>query len=190
MIKKKDFFSILFASLIMLATIATPVGAIGENAQDGRDENKPTTQQINQPEDAGTGRLADAKLKICQGKEQKIKNIFTNTNQLGQGQLNLFDNIIAKVERFYEDKGLQIENYDTMLGQVKAARTAAQTAMNNAAQIANEFSCDSDDPKGSATQFRTQVQEQIKQLKTLRVEIKSLISAIKEAMPAEETSEE
>lgn len=187
----KKILSFMAVAVFAMAFIAPTVGAVSDNAG-GTNNNSSDVSQGNQSENAQSGKLDSDKLQVCQGKEQKIKNMFENTNQLGQGQLNLFENIANKVQNFYETNKTQltVENYDSLVAEMTATRTAAQTAMQTATRLASEFGCDSDDPKGTVNEYKAQIQTQMQELKNYRTTIKNLVSAIKASVEADNASEE
>jgi hypothetical protein len=186
---KKSIISIFVAGFIALAALAVPVGAVSENARTYNvDENRSTQQQADRTDNPGTGRLEEAMLRACQAREARIKNMLSNTNQLGQGQLNLFDNVTHRVKAYYENNSLTAENYDELVSQIEQYRFAARSSLIDAVSISDQFGCDTEDPKGTANQFRSMVQTQIQALKDYRTSIKNLISAVRDA--AIETSEE
>lgn len=189
MTKNKNFLNILIASFIIITAIATPVGAISDSTQTNND-NSQSKQISNQPEDAGTKRLDKAKLQICEAKEAKIKKMISNTNQLGQGQLNLFDNIAKKVKTFYEEKNLKIDNYDELVSQMEGYRQLANNAIQSTIATSSQFGCNTEDPKGTANQYKLSVQAQIKELKDYRSSIKNLVTSIQNSLTSQETSEE
>lgn len=75
--------------------------------------------------------------------------------------------------------GKTIANYDSLVADIQAKKSAVQTALSIAQNDANSFSCTGDDPKGQLTQFRKDMQAVKKALKEYRTSIKNLIVAVR-----------
>lgn len=173
--------AIALSGLLIVPAYAISENAGGTNSQSEQSNQGSQSDQSNQSESAGSGKLDDNKKKICQQNEVRMQNMFTNMNQLGEGQLNLFDKIAERLRAYYTDSGLSIENYQELVDQVEQLRLEAQAAVQATVQTSSQFGCDKDDPKGTASQYKVQIKTQMEALKEYRVAIKNLLSAIQTA---------
>lgn len=138
-------------------------------------------------------KLTEAKLKICQNKEAAIQKRNDQLTKTTENMLTKFDSIATRVETYYTGKavasGKTISNYDALLAEITAKRSAVQTDLDKATADALAFNCTSDSPKGQLTQFRTDMQGVKQGLKEYRTSIKNLIVAIRSVTgTAESTS--
>lgn len=128
-------------------------------------------------------RLTDAKLKSCQAKQNAIKKRSDQLVKMTNNMLDKFDKIATRVETYYTDvvvpSGKTVSNYDALLADIAAKKTAVQTALTKAQTDAQAFDCTGSDPKGQLTQFREDMQSVKKALKDYRTAIKNLIVAVR-----------
>ncbi len=127
-------------------------------------------------------KLDDAKLKMCQGKENGIKQRSSHLTQLVTTMEENFDRIEKRVEDYYNSKvvpsGKTVSNYTSLVSDIQTNKAAVSTALTKAQADATAFSCSSDDPKGQLTQFRVDMQAVKEALKDYRTSIKNLIVAV------------
>ncbi len=134
------------------------------------------------PSQAGNGqaKLAAAQLKSCQNREAAINTIMTRIQTRAQNQLNLFGTIANRVEAFYTKSGKTLSNYSTLVAQVNAAQTQAQTDFSSLKSDSN-FSCSSSDPKGMVLAFQGYLKLEISDLQNFRTSVKNLIVGVASA---------
>lgn len=128
-------------------------------------------------------RLTEAKLRACQAREDAIKKRATRLAQLAANMESRFDKHAQRVEEYYTSKvvpsGKTVANYDSLVADIQAKKTAVATALSTAQNDANNFSCEGTDPKGQLTQFRKDMQAVKRALKDYRTSIKNLIVAVR-----------
>lgn len=179
--KRFQAFKIFLLGGITCLALASPALAVNNNGGTNGQSDSSNNQSDNSNQSDETGKLEDSKKQICEQNENRIQSMFTNMNQLGEGQLNLFSNVSEKVQRFYTDNKLNVENYDQLLEQINATKEAAQLAIQVTVRTSSQFGCDQDDPKGTANQYKVQVKTQVQALKDYRTAVKNLISAVQTA---------
>jgi len=194
MVRKTQIINIVVIGIVLSFLFAVPVFGKSDNAG-GTDNSGNTSQGSNSSgqstqsgqtnsngsQSSGSAKLDDAKKKVCQQNENRMMNMFTNMNQLGQGQLDLFNGIAERAQTYYTQNNLSVNNYDQLVKEVQRTRTAAENTIQTATQTSSQFGCDKDDPKGVAGQYKVQVKTQVQALKEYRTAIKNLISAIEAA---------
>jgi len=124
-------------------------------------------------------RAAEAKLKACQNREKTITNIMSRLAERGQKQLNLFTTIAERTEAFYTAKGKPLVNYDALVADVTAKKTAAQTAIDTIKSTSTTFTCDGTDPKGVVSSFKNSLKAETAALKEYKSAVKNLIVGVK-----------
>lgn len=124
-------------------------------------------------------RLENAKLKTCESHEQVIKNIMARISDRGQKHLDLFTTIADRTEKFYEDKGKVLSNYEQLVADVAAKKAAAQAAVNKFKSEGTAFNCNGENPKGVVTGFKDNHQSGVEALKAYRTAVKNLIVGVK-----------
>ena len=132
--------------------------------------------------------LDAAKLKVCQAREKGITTTMTNLNTRGTEHLAVFTKIADRVEAFYTSKGKTVANYDTLVADVNAKKSAAETAIANAKASGTTFSCTDSNPGMAAQQFKDAHASVVKALQDYRTAIKNLIVAVKSVQSDANTS--
>lgn len=172
--------AVFAVALLLPATLAVRnVGAHGDAGVDDHQEATQTAAQENR--EAARGRLDDARLKACENRQKVIVNIMARLSDRGQKQLELFTEIAERTQQFYASTGRNAANYDALVADVAAKRTAAQAAVSTVTDAGAKFACDAEDPKGIATAFRDSLKAEIDALKAYKTAVKNLIVGVKSA---------
>jgi len=124
-------------------------------------------------------KLLDARLKACQQREKAIGNIMLRMSNRGTKQLAVFTKISDRVQAFYTEKGLTLDNYDVLVAEVNAKKIEAEAFVATVKESAPTFKCDGTDPRGAANSFKENLKAQNTSLKSYRTAIKNLIVAIR-----------
>jgi hypothetical protein len=170
--------------ILSFVLLAVPSFAIGKpNALTGRPSGLPTRAQ---------NRLAEAKLRSCQARENAITKRMTRLIALVTTMESKFDAITQRVEDYYTSKvvpsGKTVADYDALVTGIQTKKSDVQTALTSAQTNADDFSCTSDDPKGLLIQFREDMQAVKGALKDYRTAIKNLIVAVHSVTGATESA--
>lgn len=190
----------LSSFVLLLTASATPAVAIGQGsdsagsggsqtAQAGQPDFAPQSNQSEQAQGASNGRLDEARKKVCEQNQNRIQNSFQNINNRSESQLGVMKKIANRVQAFAEDKNSKPANYDKLVAEVNRTRTEAQNAVQASVQTSSQFGCDSDDPKGTASQYKVQVKAHIAAMKEYKNAINNLITAVKTAAGAADGQE-
>ncbi len=136
-------------------------------------------------------RLEGRKLELCRNREQRIQTIFANTANRSQGHYDQISNAYNRVENFYVSKELNIENYETLKSEIDANKEQASLAVGEIKDQKPQFSCNSDNPKAQAEEYKALVKNKISTLVSYRDSVRKLIDAIKTSLvTTEEASNE
>ena len=168
---RTSLYAVFLTTFALLSTLATPVLAL----------SKP----LDVPAQAATNQahLADAKLRSCQAKEDAIKKRASRLTQLATTMEGNFDKHAQRVEDYYTSKvvpsGKTVANYDSLVADIQAKKSAVASALTTAQNDATNFSCTGADPKSQLTQFRKDMQAVKRALKDYRTSIKNLIVAVR-----------
>lgn len=127
-------------------------------------------------------RLSEVRLKVCQQKENNIKNRASHLEQLVNNMELKFDEITQRVETYYTNKvaanGKTVSNYNTLVANIQTEKTTVATALAKAKNDVSGFTCTGDNPKGQLTLYRQDMQTVKQALKSYRTAIKNLIVAV------------
>lgn len=170
----------MFGLVLSMPAVTQAMPVHAEEMQTSAEERQ-TTARANAEERkaAAQTRLADAKLKVCQNREKAITNIMTRLGDRGQKQVDLFSKIADRTEAFYVKKGKTLTNYDALVADVSAKKTAAQTTVDTIKSTSVEFKCDGSDPKGVVASFKNSLKTEIAALKAYKTSVKNLIVGVK-----------
>lgn len=136
---------------------------------------------------AAQGRLDQAKLTACKRQEAAINATLDRLERRSSNHIAVFDKISQRVQAFYADKKLNVSNYDALVADVTAKRSAATAAV---AALESDFKCDGDNPKGVVAAFRGQLQPVRAALQAYRTSVKNLIVGIKSAVATERSQDQ
>lgn len=167
MVRFVGFFVLAAALLFSTAALAATLPG-QENSQNGS---------------SGHPKLQAAKLKVCQTRERNIKNRSVRLEDLVRNMESKFDTTEKRVEDYYTNtvipSGKTVANYDALISDIQAKKAVVQSALTKTQTDFNGFSCTANDPKGSMTQFRQNMQAAKQALGDYRTSIKNLIVAVR-----------
>lgn len=138
-------------------------------------------------------KLSEARLKICEGREEKIGNRFKSLIALGEKTHAGKEKIVERVDGFYTNvlvpAGHTLPNYETLKADIEVKETAVKAALEAAQVNGQEFSCDSDDPKAQADEFKENVQTLIAANKAYKQSVRTFVVSVRDlAKQARSTS--
>jgi len=194
-----------FGALALVALISAPVFAEGSTAQTGVETSDSTSSTTtsggsstttegtshggSQPSGSETsgkteveGRLQGTKLTLCEDHKDIITAIMARITDRGQKQIDLFTAIATRVEAFYTKSGKTVTNYSTLVADVNAKHTAAQTAVNKIKADSIAFTCSATNPQGIVTGFKADLKLEISALQAYRTSVRNLTVAVKTAV--------
>lgn len=123
-------------------------------------------------------RLDNAKKKVCENRQNNVNNIMDRRVSWAQRHIDLFTTISERTQKFYTEKGKTLENYDDLVAAANNAKTTAQANLDTLKSAAS-FDCNSDDPKGEVSSYKTAFDTEMASLKAYRSAVKNLIVAVK-----------
>jgi hypothetical protein len=151
--------------LVSAFVFSTVVEALPVKAQQGRKTASAAREKAKK-------KLEEAKLRVCNRKETIIKNRSERLAGRAERIMNRFDRIVERVDEFYDNRlvpqGGTIQNYDQILAGIDAKKDAVEKAVEEAKEVAENFDCAGDDPKGQLQTFREEMQGVIRALKEYR----------------------
>ena len=169
------FLAFLFLFTSMVVAVDTPVKL---QVKQGAANNQNTATSSGKQ-----ARLHQVKLKVCKKKQAGLKKRSQNLVRRGQLTFTRFDRIVERVKQYYTNrlvpKGVTIENYDQMLANIEANKTAAKNALDKAEDAAGDFDCKSDDPKGQLQAFRQEMTNVIRALKNYKKSVIDFLVAVR-----------
>jgi hypothetical protein len=168
-IRKYNFLIII----ILAATMLMPIAVYAEEV-----ENNPG----NKPTVTVQERLTARNLAKCQLREKVMNNIIARIGDRGQKQINVISSIQQKVENFYADKQITVENYDALLKNAQDKQQLATKEMESVRAMNGTFSCIGENPKVVAAQFKNQAATQSAAMKDYRLAVHELAVSVKTAL--------
>jgi hypothetical protein len=170
-----------FGAMLIIVSIGSPAAFAlpYEPSISTQTGNAPATTGTESNQTVIQNKLSDAKLKVCQNRQQAIRGIMTRIADRGQKHLALFTTIAERVETFYKNKGKVLSSYDALVADVEAKASLAQTTVTNVSSADSNFNCDGSDPKGIASSFLSSLKLEISALQAYRTAVKNLIVGVK-----------
>ena len=170
------------AAVVALAVMVVGAPLVGARSVAADDTQSTVQQTQTSVREAVANKAAETKLRICEKKQVTIQNRLTRIASQGDGQLAVFDKVAEKVKAFAVAKQLtaRITNYSQLVAEVDAARVTATAAVQTASE-APDFTCSADDPAGSLSAYRANVQNRNGALKSYQTAVKNFLVAVKTA---------
>lgn len=184
--RKPAVISGIISVVFVFVAIVAPVSAIDSTVHMGRPPLADSEDSNGLPTVA---KLSDAKLRACQNREKAINNIMSRIANRGEKQIDVFNKIATRVEKFYADKNLSLSNYDALIADVNAKKTAANDAVDAVKSSSVSFKCDGTDPKGAAQAFQGKLKNEVAALKAYKTSVKNLIVGVKSVAGSTSSSE-
>ncbi|MDQ2973769.1 MAG: hypothetical protein M3Q79_04845 [bacterium] len=175
---KNNIFRNTLVAILVLVGLASfaPAVVAQPNARAQQAQENATDRR-----EAVKVKLEAKKLEICKKREKNIQNIMARISDRGQKQLDVFNKIAERTMNFSVEKNKKPANYDVLVAEVEAKRTAAQTLVDDIKTKSSEFECDAEDPKGKANGFKELLKSEISALKEYKTAVKNLIVGVKSA---------
>ncbi len=129
-------------------------------------------------------KLSETRLKKCEIVEKHIDNRFKTLLSLGVNTHKGKEKIVERVDNFYANKlapaGYTLSNYAALKADIETKEAAVQAILDEAQTNGESFSCDSEDPKAQADEFKTNIQALIAANKAYKTSVKIFVVAVRD----------
>jgi hypothetical protein len=132
-------------------------------------------------------KLEAKKLEICQKKQTSINKVMGNITDHKTKQAEVFSKIADRVQAFYEEKSLSVDNYDELVKAVDDANAKVLAEIENLEASDVDFMCDSADPLKVSDAFKGAREGVVSAMKEYKTAVKDLIVGVKNS--AEKTDD-
>lgn len=153
-----------------------------EEVQKRREEAK---TKATDNREARQAKLINSRLKACQRREAVITKLMSNLADRGTRQIEVFDKIADRTQAYYQEKGLRLANYNSLVAEVDAKKNAAEAAVSSTKDTIVEFDCEGEDPRGTAAEFKENLKAQHQAMKAYKTSVKNLIVGVKSVQSEE-----
>ena len=171
--------------IVLVAIVAAPVLAVsrGQELAPGQDVLKAAREKEKERGSEAHARTSPAvrsqggeeapgRQRSCAAHEQNVQKRSGRITRMASHMLDVFANIAERVQTYYTTVvvpgGQTVANYDALVADIAAKRTAVATAVGQAQATAGSFSCETDNPKSLLRQFRLDMKEVMRALKAYR----------------------
>ncbi|MFZ2125829.1 MAG: hypothetical protein WA087_01330 [Candidatus Saccharimonadales bacterium] len=184
-------YNLIIATIMALSiALSAPLMVSAQNTDAGNSQSGSATSGSST---SGSGsdtatqkKLQGQSLEKCQNREMAINNIMARIGDRGEKQIAVIDAVQQKVQTYYTENNISIANYDKLVANITVKKQTATTAMNTVRTMKGSFGCGNDDPKGVATQFKSQASTQSEDITAYKNAVHDLVVEIKTAIVAEE----
>ena len=136
--------------------------------------------------------LADFKVKACEARQDAIKKRSDQMVKRATNMQDVFTKIATRVEEFYQTKlvpkGKTVPNYDALVADVNAKKSAIAPLLQKVQTDSLNFSCDKDHPADQVKMFEQDMKAVIAGLKDYRTSVRNLIVAVKSVVGKENSA--
>lgn len=132
-------------------------------------------------------RRQEVQQRVCEQRQERLQDIIPRLGTSAVRLKDVMDDIYDKVQGFYEDGPLTVENYDELADEVDSAQAEAHAAVTVVEDYQFELDCDEPGVGQQLDGFRQAVTEARDELKNYRTALVELISSLRaEAADGEE----
>lgn len=132
-------------------------------------------------------KLEQKRLEVCEKRADKINKIIAKSAENSERHLAVFQKIADRTQVFYEDKQLNVANYEELVATVEEKEADAVAAIEAIQEVT--FDCAEQDPSNVGATVRDVMKTQHQALKEYRTSIKDLIVGIKQSAQEAEAEE-
>lgn len=129
-------------------------------------------------------KLSENRLRICEARQEKIQNRFTNLMNLGTSSNKAFEMIVLRVSNYYDNnlvsQDTNPEAISALLADIDLKKADVDSSLEALRGVGSTFSCESDDPKGQAESFRAGMNDLIDAKKAYRQSIRAYVVAVRD----------
>lgn len=186
---------ILFISLLVLPsataladsqTAVTPVVSVGTN--NASNDGLPTiTFTVHHQNNPNTAELQNLQLVICESRQSVLNGIMDRMTTRMTDQLNFFNGISDNLETYYSLNRLTVNNYSQIEAQLNKDLSSSSSEL-SAMASSNYLDCVGTNALGLVTTFKTDSQNEIKDLQTYKTDLLNLTVMMKAATPTKSES--
>lgn len=136
-------------------------------------------------------RREEVQQRVCEQRQERLQDIIPRLGTSAVRLRDVMDDIYDKVQGFYEDGPLTVENYDELADEVDSAQVDAHAAVEVVEDYEFELDCEEPGVGQQLDGFRQAVTEAREELKSYRAALVELISSLRaEAADGEEETSE
>lgn len=133
-------------------------------------------------------RLDAAKKKACENHVNTINRLMDNMNKRRQAVYDRITNVSSAVQKFVTEKQLTVSDYDSLVAEINAAKSLADTSI--ASQIAiPTLDCDGDHPRADVAEYKEKREASVDAMRIYRDAVKKLIEAVKSVVETTRSAE-
>ena len=125
-------------------------------------------------------KLDDTRKAKCESHQSEVNTAMEDVIQRSKNHFDRITSIYTMTTKFYVEKGLSVNNYQTLVANVEAAKVVAGTADNELTGVP-QFSCTSDGPKADIQAFRNKRLDKVDAFGAYRDAVKTLVKAVRDA---------
>jgi len=148
-----------------------------EEAKELREEKKQQAQEALKAKKAAT----------CEKHKEHISQVMSRVNDRSQRIYDRLSKVSELLQKYYDSNNLSIDNYDSLLADVRAKGAIANTKLNVMLTLGS-FSCDEDNPRQSIADYREGRKAKVTAMKAYRQSIRTLLTEVKSAVAAKKST--
>lgn len=195
--------SLLIATAVFAVAGVTPVAVMAQStraqevqtqAEEQRSAVRQTTQQrqqeaqlrVNEIKQKVEQRRATIKQNVCERRQQRLATVIPRLATGATSVKTALDSIYDRVQGFYKNGQLTVDNYDELTTAIDTAKTDSEATLDVVKEYKFELDCDNPSVGEQLESYRLAVKQSKEALKVYRDKLIDLVSALR-AEAAENT---
>lgn len=187
------FFGLFLFTFVLVGNVYAQNPNANQNAVDRVNSRAAdrvnSNSSLNSSDKASRGadrvqRLSENRLRVCEARQAQIQNRFSNLMNLGTKKHEIFETHVLRVSNYYDTNlaasDLNPEVIAALLADIEVKKSDVATALSAVRETGTTFSCNSDDPKGLADSFRTNMRDLIDANRAYKQSIRAYIVAVRD----------
>lgn len=142
---------------------------------------KQARQKTEQAKEKTQEKSAELRQKACTARKNAMQKRLSAKVTVAEKHKELFDKIFTKVQNFYNQKGLSIDNYESLVEAVEDAQADTTEKLLALKSIDTSVDCSDPNVANTISTFREALGATRDSLKTYKTTLKELIAAVHQA---------
>lgn len=187
---KQTLFAILAVTALTFSVFSVGFAQDGQGRIKAQEARQSAKERIEEIKERNQQRRAELKLDICQRRQARIQNSITRISDRASRIKGVIDRMFVRVQGFYAEGQLTVENYEELETNVETAQADAEASI--AALESYVFTLNCEDPNAASqlANFREAVNETKTELKDYRKALVELISSMRAAAAEENANDD
>jgi len=187
---KQTLFSIVAVTLLAFSVFSVGFAQDGQGRIKAQEARRSAKERIAEIKENNQQRRAELKLEVCQRRQERIQSAITRISDRSSRLKSVIDRMFVRVQGFYAEGQLTVENYEELETNVETAQAEAEASIATLESYVFTLNCEDPKTAGQLADFKEAVNETKTALKDYRKTLVELISSMRAAAAEENANDD